>query len=183
MPFVAESLAATLLAPASITSQRRMSVRESSLTSFPQSVPYLAAAPIDTRSGRRYHQGMGGEQEHNSQEPARPAQSGESPQPSEHRSQSFEKFLRGRKVISADGHAVGEIADLMVNSEGWQVVSVHLKLNNSIADHLGIRRGKFHAGTIDVPVGMIQSVGDAVVLAVPTSRLRPTLTGSQDAAA
>ena len=126
---------------------------------------------------------MGGEQERNPEEPGRPGQSGESTQASEHRPQSFERSLRGRKVISADGQAVGEIADLVVNSEQWQVEAVHLKLNNAMADNLGVRRGKFHPGTIDVPVRMIQSVGDAVVLAVPASRLRPTLTGSNDAAA
>jgi sporulation protein YlmC with PRC-barrel domain len=118
-----------------------------------------------------------------SQEQSRPVQSGGSPQPSEHRPQRFDRSLRGRKVISADGQAVGEITDLVVNSDLWQVESVQLKLNNAVADRLGIRRGKFHAGTIDIPVRMIQSVGDAVVLAVPASALRPSLTSSHDAAA
>ena|SRR5579871_6102327 len=127
----------------------------------PRSCTELKRARID----------MDGKQaQDSSHEPSRPVQ-------------RFDKTLRGRKVISADGQVVGEITDLVVNSDQWQVESVQLKLNNAVADTLGVRRGKFHAGTIDIPVRMIQSVGDAIVLAVPTSALRPSLTGSHGAAA
>jgi sporulation protein YlmC with PRC-barrel domain len=35
----------------------------------------------------------------------------------------------------------------------------------------------FHAGTLEVPIRMVQSVGDAVVLAVATDELRQVLPG------
>jgi sporulation protein YlmC with PRC-barrel domain len=80
--------------------------------------------------------------------------------------------LRGRTVISADGQAIGEIAALFLDSEAWRVESVQIKLRNEVADQLGATRGLFHAGTLEVPVAMIQSVGDAVVLSVSTQELR-----------
>jgi sporulation protein YlmC with PRC-barrel domain len=95
----------------------------------------------------------------------------------------FEANFRGRPVVAADGQAVGRVADLIVDTETWRVESVQLKLNNAIADKLGIRRGRFHAGTIELPVHMVQSVGDHVVLTVPIAALRPRLSGPTDVAA
>lgn len=95
----------------------------------------------------------------------------------------FEETVRGRKVVAADGQIVGEVADLMINYATWQVESVRLKLNKEIADNLGISRSMMRAATIDLPVNIIQSVGDAVLLSVPTGQLRPAVSGPNKAAA
>jgi hypothetical protein len=47
-----------------------------------------------------------------------------------------------------------------------------VKLRNEVADQLGAKRGMFHGGTLELPVGMVQSVGDAVVLSVPAIELK-----------
>jgi sporulation protein YlmC with PRC-barrel domain len=88
--------------------------------------------------------------------------------------------LRGRTVIAADGQAIGEIAALFLDSDAWHVESLQVKLRKEIADQLGAARGMFHAGTLEVPIRMIQSVGDAVVLAVATDELRQVLPGVSD---
>jgi sporulation protein YlmC with PRC-barrel domain len=95
----------------------------------------------------------------------------------------FEETVRGRKVVAADGQIVGEVADLMVNYGTWQVESVRVKLIKEIADNLGVSRSIIRAATIDLPVSAVQSVGDAVLLSVPTGKLRPTLSGPNKAAA
>ena len=95
----------------------------------------------------------------------------------------FEETVRGRKVVAADGQIVGEVADLMVNYATWQVESVRVKLINQIADDLGVSRSMIRAATIDLPVHVIQSVGDAVLLSVPTGKLRATINGPNKAAA
>lgn len=95
----------------------------------------------------------------------------------------FNGSIRGRKVIAADGHLIGEIEDLVFDAGAWRVQALQLKLDKAVADKLGVHRGRFHAGTIELPVEMIQSVGDTVVLSVPTSSLRPTVTNPSDAAA
>jgi len=90
--------------------------------------------------------------------------------------------LRGRTVIAADGLAVGEIAALFLDSVAWSVESIQVKLRKEIADQLGASRTIFHAGTIEVPIRLIQSVGDAVVLSVPVAGLREVLPGEGDPA-
>jgi len=80
--------------------------------------------------------------------------------------------LRGRPVIAANGQAIGEVAEVFFDSDTWPVESLDIKLHKDIADQLGAARGRFHAGRFSVPVRMIQSAGDAVVLSVPANELR-----------
>jgi sporulation protein YlmC with PRC-barrel domain len=91
--------------------------------------------------------------------------------------------LRGRTVIAADGQAIGEIAALFLDSDSWRVESLQVKLRNEVADQLGATRGMFHAGTLEMPIRMVQSVGDAVVLSVAARELRQVLPGLDDAPA
>ena len=86
-----------------------------------------------------------------------------------------DESLRGRTVIGADGQAIGEVAALFLDSEGWAVEAIQVKLRNAIADRLGAARTIFSAGTVDIPVRLVQSVGDAVVLAIPVEGLREVL--------
>jgi sporulation protein YlmC with PRC-barrel domain len=85
--------------------------------------------------------------------------------------------LRGRTVIAADGQAIGEVAALFIDSDEWRVQSLQIKLRKEVADQLGAARGMFHAGTLELPVGKVQSVGDAIVLSVPALDLRQVLPG------
>jgi sporulation protein YlmC with PRC-barrel domain len=91
--------------------------------------------------------------------------------------------LRGRTVIAAGGQAIGEIAALFVDSDRWQVESLQVKLRKEVADQLGATRGMFHAGTLEMPIGMVQSVGDAVVLSVAAHELKQVLPRAGDASA
>jgi sporulation protein YlmC with PRC-barrel domain len=91
--------------------------------------------------------------------------------------------LRGRTVIAADGQAIGEIAALFLDSDRWQVESLQVKLRKEVADQLGATRGMFHAGTLEMPIGMVQSVGDAVVLSVAAPELKQVLPRASDASA
>ena len=83
-----------------------------------------------------------------------------------------DETLRGRTVIAADGQAIGEVAALFLDSDGWRVESLQIKLRNEVADQLGATRNIFHAGTLEIPTRMIQSVGDAIVLSVSAKDLR-----------
>lgn len=85
--------------------------------------------------------------------------------------------LRGRTVISADGEVVGEISRLFLDSDAWRIESLLVTLRKDIADRLGAHRTVFHAGEVEVPILMIQSVGATVVLSVPVDGLRPVVPG------
>ncbi|HYO57723.1 PRC-barrel domain-containing protein [Archangium sp.] len=80
--------------------------------------------------------------------------------------------LRGRTIIGADGQVMGEVVALFVDSDTWRVESLQVKLDKAIADRLGASRSIFHAGTIVIPVRMVQSVGDTVVLSVVVDALQ-----------
>ena len=88
--------------------------------------------------------------------------------------------LRGRTVIAADGQAIGEIAALFLDSDAWRIESLNIKLRKEVADQLGATRGMFQAATLELPVGMVQSVGDAVVLSVAADELRQVLPNSRN---
>ncbi|QRN97063.1 PRC-barrel domain-containing protein [Archangium violaceum] len=83
--------------------------------------------------------------------------------------------LRGRTIIGADGQVIGEVAALFLDSETWRVESLQVKLDRAIADQLGASHSIFHAGTLEIPVRIVQSVGDTVVLSVVVDELRRIL--------
>lgn len=93
-----------------------------------------------------------------------------------------DETLHGRTVIASDGAAIGEVAVLFLDSEEWRVESLKVKLRNDIADRLGVDRSMFHAGSIEIPIGMVQSVGDAVVLSVAVGELRQVVPGAGEPA-
>jgi sporulation protein YlmC with PRC-barrel domain len=88
--------------------------------------------------------------------------------------------LRGRTVIAADGQAIGDVAAVFFDSDVWKVESLQIRLRKEVADQLGATRGMFHAGTLELPVRMIQSVGDAVILSLPAGELRQLLPVQDD---
>jgi sporulation protein YlmC with PRC-barrel domain len=73
--------------------------------------------------------------------------------------------LRGRAVISADGHVIGSVTSLYLDDAEWRVESIVVELRKDIAARIGAGRRLFHRASIELPVALIQSVGDAVVLA------------------
>ena len=90
--------------------------------------------------------------------------------------------LRGRTVIASDGLAIGEIAVLFIDSDAWRVESRQVQLRNDVSDRLGADRSMFHAGALEIPTSMVQSVGDAVVLSVAIDELRQVLPGAGESA-
>jgi sporulation protein YlmC with PRC-barrel domain len=83
--------------------------------------------------------------------------------------------LRGRTVIAADGQAIGEVAALVIDPAAWTIVTLQVKLNKTAAEQLGASHGLLRAATIELPVKVVQSVGDAVLLSLPTQELRQTV--------
>ena len=90
-----------------------------------------------------------------------------------------DRTLKGRPVVSADGQVIGEIVELFVH-EDWKIESVRVELNKGLADKVGAARSLFHKGSIELPISFVQSVGDAVVLAVDVAALRDLQTGLAD---
>lgn len=90
--------------------------------------------------------------------------------------------LRGRAVVSADGLAIGEITALVIDSRDWRVEVLEVKLGKEVADRLGADRSFFHAGVLEIPTTMVQSVGDSIVLFVGIDELRKDFPGASGSA-
>jgi sporulation protein YlmC with PRC-barrel domain len=88
--------------------------------------------------------------------------------------------LRGRTVIASDGLKIGDISALFLDSDAWRVESLQVRLQKDVADRLGAGRSMFHAGAVEIPIRMVQSVGDAVVLSVPVDELRQVLPSTDE---
>jgi len=95
--------------------------------------------------------------------------------------QVSDDHLRGRTVVAADGQAIGEVAALFIDTSTWNILALQVKLSKSAAEQLGAARGLLRAATFELPVRLIQSVGDAVLLSVPTLELRQTPDTGQEA--
>jgi len=89
--------------------------------------------------------------------------------------QTSDENLRGRTVVAADGQAIGEVAAVFIDTSTWTIASLQIKLSKTAAEQLGASHSLLRAATIELPVRMIQSVGDAVLLSVPTLGLRQTV--------
>jgi sporulation protein YlmC with PRC-barrel domain len=93
-----------------------------------------------------------------------------------------DETLHGRTVIASDGVAIGSITALFIDSDAWRIESLQIKLNKDVADRLGADRSWLHAGAVEIPIRMVQSVGDAVVLSVRVDELRQVLPGTSESA-
>ena len=93
-----------------------------------------------------------------------------------------DEALQGRTVIASDGLAIGQVAALFLDTSDWRVGSLQVRLHKDIADRIGADRSLFRAGLLEVPIRLVQSVGDAVVLSVPVDGLRQILPGSGESA-
>ena len=91
-----------------------------------------------------------------------------------------DEHLRARTVIAADGQAIGEVAALFIDTSTWTVAALQIKLSKPVAEQLGAARGLLRAATLELPVRLVQSVGDAVLLSVPTLELKQILTDAAD---
>lgn len=83
-----------------------------------------------------------------------------------------DESLRGRTVIGADGQVIGSIKSVFFDPTEWRVESVSVELRNDIADRIGASRSMFHRGLTEIPIQMIQSVGETVVLGAGVDALR-----------
>jgi sporulation protein YlmC with PRC-barrel domain len=85
--------------------------------------------------------------------------------------------LRGRTVIASDGQAIGAVQEFLLETGNWSVGALRVRLRREVAERLGASRGLFHAGTVELSVAAVQSVGDAILLNTDVEGLRRYLSG------
>lgn len=86
-----------------------------------------------------------------------------------------ERVHQGRTVVAAGGQELGTVEALFIEGETWKVEALQVKLHSEAADQIGAFWNFFHAGRIELPTRIVQSVSDTVVLSVSIDELRQVL--------
>jgi sporulation protein YlmC with PRC-barrel domain len=89
---------------------------------------------------------------------------------------SYEEQVKGRTVIDGNGLSIGEVDAIYLDPEsiergGLRVSAIRVKLHAEVADAIGVSRGTFRAGSVDVPATALRALGDAVLLDVAVGSL------------
>lgn len=75
---------------------------------------------------------------------------------------SFDK-LNGMFVICAGGFDLGAINGIDIEETKWQVANLHVKLSKAASEDLGFKK-RFGSSTVCVPISLVASVGDNILL-------------------
>ena len=75
---------------------------------------------------------------------------------------SFDK-ISGKYVICAGGFDLGAINGYEMDTDSWKVTHLHVKLSKAASEDLGFKK-RFGTSTVCVPVSLVASVGDNILL-------------------
>ncbi len=82
---------------------------------------------------------------------------------------SFDSIL-GKNVIGSGGFVVGEVKGAEIDAEKWQVSHLQVKLSSQASEDLGFKK-RFKSSVVCIPVSLVTSVGDVVLLGKSMSEL------------
>ncbi len=80
--------------------------------------------------------------------------------------------VRGRPVLDANGAVIGDIQAPLVDMETWLVDTLRVVVRRQAAREMALDWSLFKRPTVDVPTGLIQAAGDAIILRVSMAELR-----------
>ena len=75
---------------------------------------------------------------------------------------NFDK-LSGMQIISSKAHILGEVKDIEINTETWQITHLHVKLENEAAVKLGFKK-RFRSSKICIPISLVKAVGELITI-------------------
>lgn len=75
-------------------------------------------------------------------------------------------------MLSGDGVKLGEVTHLMVDPLNFRIAALEVRLHKDVADRAHVAHGLLRGPSIHVPTDRIQSIGDAIILAISLDALR-----------
>ncbi len=72
--------------------------------------------------------------------------------------------LIGLRVVSQDGHLLGEVDSLVIDTGTWQVAELAVRLRREALEPLHLKKRVLGSQTVRIASDHISGVGDAVVL-------------------
>jgi sporulation protein YlmC with PRC-barrel domain len=83
--------------------------------------------------------------------------------------------LSGRRVVTQDGLVLGDVSDVVFDTDSWQVLELEVRLRRKSFDALGLEKPMIGTRTIHVTADLVAGVSDALVLKPRLADLRPSL--------
>jgi sporulation protein YlmC with PRC-barrel domain len=71
--------------------------------------------------------------------------------------------LSGKKIVSLKGDEIGEVRDVEVDPQKWQVTHLQMKLSSKAAVSLGFKK-TIGSYTVCMPIELVSSIGDVVTI-------------------
>jgi sporulation protein YlmC with PRC-barrel domain len=72
--------------------------------------------------------------------------------------------LTGKDVISQDGRDIGDVADLVFDTESWTIETIVVKLGRELLEQFHMKKPLIGTQTIQIPTSYVSGVGDRVIL-------------------
>jgi len=83
---------------------------------------------------------------------------------------NFETLI-GKQVIEMGGYILGEVKGASIDETTWRVAKLHVKLTDKAAEELGFKK-RFRTSKVNLPIEMVQAVGDVVSVSPSLKELR-----------
>ena len=80
--------------------------------------------------------------------------------------------LPGVTVLDTTGHVLGRVKAALVDMETWLIDTLRVRLDRRAAADLDMAWSFWRRPTFDLPTGLIQAAGDAIILRVSLAELR-----------
>ena len=72
--------------------------------------------------------------------------------------------LVGTRVVSQDGYVLGDVADVVIDTDSWKVTEICVRVRRQSHDALRLHKPMFGSQTVSLPAEEISGVGEAIVL-------------------
>lgn len=83
--------------------------------------------------------------------------------------------LIGKAVIGSKAHTLGNVNDVEVDTEKWEVTHLHVSLTSEATKEFGLKKPFMGSITVCLPVSLIQAVADIVALNKDIVELRDVI--------
>ena len=80
--------------------------------------------------------------------------------------------LPGVTVLDTTGRVIGRVKAALVDMETWLIDTLRVRLDRRAAADLDMAWSFWRRPTFDLPTGLIQAAGDAIILRVSLAELR-----------
>ena len=80
--------------------------------------------------------------------------------------------LKGRKVVTTDAFAIGEVAGVELDVEKGSITHLRVDLSKEAANELRFKKPFMGSVIICIPVSLVQAYGHVINLNVPVSQVK-----------